>query len=65
MPIGLSANALPLLSNYVDRTGDVQTVAAAVIHVLNESELSRDPRVQHWIESYRTLLDTWRLWQQR
>lgn len=61
---GLSGDGLSLLQNYVDKTGDVQTASAIILHVL-PSPIAQDTRAQEWVESYRQLLDYWRLWKQR
>lgn len=60
---GLSkGSGLDLLQSYVDQTGDVQSVSCVM---LQASDLIRDKKVEEWMEAYRTLLDTWRLWHQR
>ncbi|XP_038044878.1 GATOR complex protein MIOS-like [Patiria miniata] len=62
--VGLTKDCVELLQSYVDRTADIQTASWVAVHAL-PSELRKDQRVTHWIESYRSLLDTWRLWHQR
>lgn len=57
---GLDAAGLTLLQSYVDRTGDVQTAALAAAFV-HPGQLN-DPRAERWIESYRKLLDHWKLY---
>ncbi|XP_033639777.1 GATOR complex protein MIOS-A-like [Asterias rubens] len=61
---GLTKDGVELLQSYVDRTADVQTTSWVAVRTL-PSELCKDRRVMHWIESYRSLLDIWRLWHQR
>ncbi|CAH1789595.1 unnamed protein product [Owenia fusiformis] len=61
---GLTKLGLELLQNYVDNTGDVQTAALVVIQAF-PGDISKDQRVLTWIESYRDLLDQWKLWHQR
>ncbi|KAF9363112.1 hypothetical protein BGX34_004832 [Mortierella sp. NVP85] len=60
---GLTETGLDLLTNYVNRTGDIQTVAltssVAVPRYFN------DPRVEEWVECYRELLDRWQLYYTR
>ena len=62
---GLTLDGLDLLGQYVDLTSDVQTACMAVLQGLPNPELSKDARVLMWLDSYRGLLDTWRLWHQR
>jgi len=56
---GLTVGGMAVLQSYVDRTGDVQTVAilAAYVH----PHKVRDRRAECWLETYRDLLDSWRL----
>lgn len=50
---------MDLVQAYVDRTGDVQTAAILGSYVCPAR--FRDPRVELWVESYRDLLDRWKL----
>ncbi|XP_022107644.1 GATOR complex protein MIOS-like isoform X2 [Acanthaster planci] len=61
---GLNKDCVELLQSYVDRTADIQTASLVAVLAL-PPELCKDKRVTHWVESYRGLLDTWRLWHQR
>ncbi|XP_061193802.1 GATOR2 complex protein MIOS-like isoform X3 [Saccostrea echinata] len=61
---GLTQDGVSLISKYVDLTGDVQTAALVCVFSL-PNEMSKDERVLNWIESYRELLDRWRLWHHR
>ena len=61
---GLTNDGLNLLQNYVDRTGDIQTVSLLSLHTSTQ-EVSKDFRMMQWVNSYRSLLDSWRLWTQR
>ncbi|XP_013399099.1 GATOR complex protein MIOS-like isoform X2 [Lingula anatina] len=61
---GFGRDGVDLLQKYVDNTGDVQTASLAVVQAL-PGEISKDIRVQTWIESYRSLLDRWGMWYQR
>ncbi|XP_033109152.1 GATOR complex protein MIOS-like isoform X2 [Anneissia japonica] len=61
---GLTEDGIKLITSYIDKTADVQT--ASVVAVLAfPCHLSKDPVVQNWIDCYRNLLDTWRLWHER
>ncbi|KAK7083685.1 hypothetical protein SK128_028073 [Halocaridina rubra] len=61
---GLSSEGIDLLQRYVDLTGDVQTVALVTIHTLQHL-VPKDTRLAHWVQSYRSLLDSLRLWNER
>ncbi|UYV67394.1 MIOS [Cordylochernes scorpioides] len=56
---GLNGDGLSLLQQYLDLSGDVQTVSAVVLHTVPACQ---DPRPQAWVEHYRQLLDCWELW---
>ena len=62
--LGLSSDGLNLLQSHVDKSGDIQTVSLLSLHASNH-EVSKDGRMQQWVNSYRSLLDSWRLWTQR
>ena len=53
-----------LFKTYIIRTGDVQTPAVAIINSTNAKVLGLK-QVDCWIKSYRELLDSWMLWEQR
>ncbi|OLL25927.1 putative WD repeat-containing protein [Neolecta irregularis DAH-3] len=57
---GLTPEFGDLLQIYVDRTGDVQTAA-----LVCSFAKKLDDRFNIWIESYRELLNSWRLFYQR
>ena len=59
MLTGLQKAGLPALQAYLDRTGDVQTVALVSMTVVPVR--FRDPSAERWIELYRGLLDRWGL----
>ncbi|KAK4053902.1 hypothetical protein OIO90_003739 [Microbotryomycetes sp. JL221] len=61
---GLRTEGLKLLSSYLDRTADLQTVALAAAFV-SPGLVRDDRRVTRWIQSYRTLLDHLRLYAPR
>ena len=56
---GLNKDGIDLLQSYVDATGDIQTVA--IISALSGSS-DRADRFNMWIQVYRNLLDSWKLW---
>ncbi|KAK3891191.1 hypothetical protein Pcinc_004907 [Petrolisthes cinctipes] len=59
-----STEGVDLLQRYVDLSGDVQTAALVTIHTLQHA-LNRDSRLTHWLQSYRHLLDSLGLWNER
>ncbi|KAF8977016.1 hypothetical protein BGZ46_007727 [Entomortierella lignicola] len=60
---GLTDKGLDLLTNYVNRTGDIQTVALASSVAV--PRYFKDVRVEEWVECYRDLLDRWQLYYTR
>ncbi|KAF9916366.1 hypothetical protein BX616_003952 [Lobosporangium transversale] len=60
---GLTETGLDLFTNYVNRTGDIQTVALASSVAV--PRYFKDPRVEEWVEGYRDLLDRWQLYYTR
>lgn len=64
--VGFTAPSVGLLQRWLERTGDIQTVALLSAHFpasrLNASERET---VRRWNESYRDLLDGWGMWGQR
>lgn len=61
---GATEEGVNLLQSYLDWTEDVQTVSLIAARFFGQ-ELLKEYRVQYWISSYRDLLDTWGLWEQR
>ncbi|BGP17039.1 hypothetical protein JCM10213_000325 [Rhodosporidiobolus nylandii] len=61
---GLRNDGLKLLSSYVDRTSDFQTVALASAYT-SPGMVRADLRVQRWIETYRSQLDQLQLYAAR
>lgn len=61
---GLRNDGLKLLSAYVDRSGDVQTVALACSFT-SPGLIRADMRVQRWVETYRAQLDRLQLYAAR
>ncbi|THH28339.1 hypothetical protein EUX98_g5852 [Antrodiella citrinella] len=62
MVTGLTAQGMDILQMYVDVTGDVQT--AAIVGNLNPAR-ARDARVERWLDTYRHLMDAWKLFHYR
>lgn len=62
---GTTEECIPLFQRYLDNTGDVQTVSVIAVRAFPFNFFHEDPSCQAWIESYRSLLDGWRLWMQR
>ncbi|ODV98475.1 hypothetical protein PACTADRAFT_14911 [Pachysolen tannophilus NRRL Y-2460] len=60
---GITPKGVDLLQSYVDKTSDVQT--AALISSFGCPRYFNDERVEHWVESYRTLLNSWSLFNVR
>ncbi|XP_026738922.1 GATOR complex protein MIOS isoform X1 [Trichoplusia ni] len=58
---GVSPEGISLLQRWVENTGDVQSAALLAARCATP-ELLRDPRVLHWLDSYRDILDGWQLW---
>ncbi|XP_012282534.1 GATOR complex protein MIOS-B [Orussus abietinus] len=61
---GASLEGILLLNRYLEITGDVQSCSLLAIRAL-PPKLLQENQVQVWIESYRTLLDSWKMWNQR
>lgn len=63
---GLSKEGIKILQAFVDRTSDVQTAALVVSRVLLPQDWALERKVcMEWVESYRSLLNTWQMWQSR
>ncbi|XP_034247778.1 GATOR complex protein MIOS-A isoform X2 [Thrips palmi] len=61
---GATMESIALLQQYLDRTGDIQSVSFIAARAFPPSLLKEDI-VQEWISNYRNLLDSWKLWTQR
>uniref|UniRef100_A0A0A9ZA57 WD repeat-containing protein mio n=3 Tax=Lygus hesperus TaxID=30085 RepID=A0A0A9ZA57_LYGHE len=61
---GMCSASLPLLQQYLDNTGDVQSVSTIAMRTF-PTPLLECNRSQYWISSYRELLDMWRMWNHR
>jgi len=60
---GVTEDTVKLLQEYINRTGDVQT--ATLVATFGSPRYFKDSRVEYWIESYRQLLNSWRLFHAR
>lgn len=60
---GITPRGIDLLQSYVDKTSDVQTAALIAQHAV--PRYFRDTRVNHWIDCYRNLLNSWGLFKTR
>ncbi|CAH0555566.1 unnamed protein product [Brassicogethes aeneus] len=60
---GNDTEGLILLQKYLDTTADIQSTALIAMRAFY-TELGNET-VKLWIESYRNLLDTWKLWHER
>lgn len=60
---GITPRGIDLLQSYVDKTSDVQT--AALIAQYAVPRYFKDERVNHWIDCYRNLLNSWGLFKTR
>jgi len=63
--VGLSPAGCELLQNYVDVTGDVQSAALVTLHAIPVDIQDSSGRAAIWVETYRELLDSWRMWHHR
>lgn len=61
---GVSDEGLDLLERHIELTSDVQTVSLIILQSL-PSDVQYDQRAKSWVESYKSILDCWRLWHQR
>jgi len=59
---GLTQSGMDILQIYVDITGDVQT--ATILSCLSPA-IARDTRASRWLDTYRDLLDGWKLFHHR
>ncbi|VDI39836.1 WD repeat-containing protein mio [Mytilus galloprovincialis] len=63
---GLTSDGIDLLQRHLDRTGDIQTVALAIVYSLPCDITKEDKeKVVMWIQCYREMLDRWQLWHYR
>jgi hypothetical protein len=65
---GLTPPALGVLQSYIDRTGDVQTASILASYVScppASASAVEDARVVRWLDAYRDLLDSFKLFHHR
>ncbi|KAH3687490.1 hypothetical protein WICPIJ_001521 [Wickerhamomyces pijperi] len=60
---GVTQKGIDLLQSYVDRTSDVQTVA--LITSFSCPKYFKDDRADHWVDCYRRLLNSWKMFSRR
>ncbi|KAF8493614.1 hypothetical protein JB92DRAFT_2998338 [Gautieria morchelliformis] len=60
---GLTPLGLDVLQGYVDSTGDVQSASILAAFVCPGT--FKDARAERWLEAYRSLLDSWKLFHHR
>lgn len=60
---GITPSGIDLLQSYVDKTSDVQT--AALISLFGCPRYFRDKRVDEWVQTYRSMLNSWELFAMR
>eukprot|EP01129_Flabellula_baltica_P002245 TRINITY_DN12077_c0_g1_i1.p1 TRINITY_DN12077_c0_g1~~TRINITY_DN12077_c0_g1_i1.p1 ORF type:complete len:833 (+),score=124.05 TRINITY_DN12077_c0_g1_i1:84-2582(+) len=58
-----NSTSMNLLQNYIDRTGDIQSVSLMLSKLGWKAE--HDLRIRKWILTYRELLNEWGLWIER
>lgn len=59
--VGASVEGVSLLQSYVDISDDIQSVAL----IASRFFTSEPFRIQYWIQTYRNILDSWNLFDQR
>ena len=63
---GLSKKGVATIETFVDRNADVQTAALVVSKVVIPSQWTEQRKIcSEWGDSYRSLLNTWRMWESR
>lgn len=63
---GLSKDGIKILQSFVDRHADIQTAALVVSRSVLPPDWTYERRsCIEWVESYRSLLNTWQMWQSR
>jgi hypothetical protein len=63
---GLAKEGIEILQSFVDRYSDVQTVALVVSRVILPLDWTAERRIcLEWVETYRSLLNYWQMWQSR
>jgi hypothetical protein len=63
---GIEKKGIEILQSYVDRHADVQTAALITSRVIFPSDWTAERRISaEWLHSYRSLLNSWQMWQSR
>jgi hypothetical protein len=63
---GLSKPGIKILQSFVDHYTDVQTAALVVSRVILPTDWAAERKICfEWVESYRSLLNFWQMWQSR
>ncbi|KAL3234368.1 hypothetical protein RNJ44_03130 [Nakaseomyces bracarensis] len=60
---GITPSGIDLLQSYVSKTSDIQS--AALISIYGCPRYFKDQRVDEWIETYRTMLNSWMMFNMR
>ncbi|SJM84587.1 probable SEH-associated protein 4 [Zygosaccharomyces bailii] len=60
---GITPSGIDLLQSYVNKTSDVQT--AALISLFGCPRYFKDKRVDEWVQTYRSMLNSWELFAMR
>lgn len=60
---GITPSGVDLLQSYVDKTSDVQTTA--LISLFGCPRYFKDRRVDEWVQTYRSMLNSWELFAMR
>ncbi|KAB0794498.1 hypothetical protein PPYR_11337 [Photinus pyralis] len=60
---GNSNDGIRLLQKYLDTTGDIQSTTIIGVKAFSNDMFGN--AVKEWVSSYRNLLDTWQLWNER
>lgn len=63
---GIEKKGIKILQSYMDHHSDVQTAALVTSRVIFPSTWVNERRIcNEWLDTYRTLLNTWQMWQSR
>jgi hypothetical protein len=60
---GTNQDGIRLLQKYLDATGDIQSTVLIAVRAFPVETFAET--IKDWISSYRNLLDTWQLWNER
>ncbi|CAB9496206.1 GATOR complex protein MIOS [Seminavis robusta] len=63
---GIAKEGIRIIQSYVDQTADVQTAALVTSRVILPVDWTPERRIcAEFLDAYRTLLNTWQMWQSR